>query len=314
MTEAAQPSFFDDEPVGDFPDAGGVRFGTSSFSSTDWIGPFYPRGLRPADFLRYYCTQFSTVEIDATYYHVPPASTVESWVRKTPESFLIAAKFPRGIVHAGTGVEPEPDRVLQPDDTYAERDEFLQVMSRLGQRLGPLVLQFPRFPAQSFGGASGFRDRLDRFLEELPSGFQIAVEIRNADWLDESFARLVHKHKAVPVLVDRAHMPHGAAVFDLLHADRAPFAYIRLLGDRPRIEKITRTFDREVLDWSEHLERWAELLLRLSRRQVPTFVFANNHFAGHAPATIRRLAKRYDAARRPGAEASDPDTSPRRQP
>lgn len=310
MTDASQPSFFDDEPAGVDLDVGGVRFGTSSFSSTDWVGPFYPRGMKPADFLRFYATRFSTVEIDATYYHVPPASTVDGWGRKTPETFTIAAKFPRGIVHAGAGIEPDPERVLTPDATYPERDEFLQVMSRLGKRLGPLVLQLPRFAPRSLGGATGFRERLDRFLEDLPTGFRIAVEIRNAEWLDESFAQLLHKHQAVPVLVDRVHMPHGAAVFDLLHADRAAFAYIRLLGDRPRIEKITRTFDHEVLDWDEHLERWVEVLLRLSQRQVPTFVFANNHFAGHAPATIRRLAKRYDAARRRHSGSDDP--SPRR--
>jgi uncharacterized protein YecE (DUF72 family) len=312
MTDASQPSFFDDDPPGDFPDADGVRFGTSSFSSTDWVGPFYPRGLKPSDFLRFYATRFSTVEIDATYYHVPAASTVDSWVRKTPESFTIAAKFPRGIVHAGAGIEPDPERILTPDATYAERDEFLQVMGRLGKRLGPLLLQFPRFAPTSLGGAAGFRERLDRFLGDLPPGFQIAVEIRNPEWLDESFAQLLHKHGATPVLVDRAGMPHGAAVFDLLHPDRGRLAYIRLLGDRHRIEKITTTFDHEVLDWSEHLERWADLLVRLSHRRIPTFVFANNHFAGHAPATIRRLATRYDAARMRKAESPDPDISPRR--
>ena len=290
MGQAEQPSFFD-EPAGSTPDHGSLRFGTSSFSSADWVGPFYPRGLKPASFLKFYATQFSTVEIDATYYHVPSPTTVDGWARKTPENFIIAAKFPRNIVHGGTGVEPDPSRVLMPDSTYEERDEFLQVMSRLGARLGPLLLQFPRFQSEAIGGASGFRDRLERFLEDFPDSFQLAVEVRNADWLDESFAKLLHKHNAAPVLVDRAHMPHGEAVSNLLHVDQAPFAYIRLLGDRARIEKITTTWDREVIDWSSNLERWAALLKRLAQRNAPAYVFANNHYAGHGPSTIRRLAK-----------------------
>jgi uncharacterized protein YecE (DUF72 family) len=242
----------------------------------------------------------------ASGYATPAPTTVDGWARKTPESFTIAAKFPRSIVHGGAGTEPNPATVLQPDATYRERDEFLQVMSRLGKRLGPLLLQFPRFPPDSMGGAAGFRDRLDRFLEDLPDSFQIAVETRNAEWLDESFAQLLHKHNAVPVLVDRVRMPHGAAVCDLLRADQAPFAYVRLLGDRARIEQITTTWDREVIDWAANLQRWAELLVRLAQRNTPTFVFANNHYAGHGPTTIRRLATMVrEAHHHDGPDASD---------
>ena len=296
MGHAEQPSFFD-EPAGSSCDQGSLRFGTSSFSSTDWVGPFYPRRLKPAAFLKYYATQFSTVEIDATYYHIPAPSTVDAWVHKTPESFTIAAKFPRSIVHGGASAEPDANRVLQPDVTYPERDAFLEVMSRLGKRLGPLLLQFPHFHSESIGGAGGFRERLDRFLEDFPASFQIAVEVRNAEWLDETFAKLLHRHGATPVLVDRVRMPHGAAVSHLLQADKAAFGYIRLLGDRGRIEQITTTWDREVIDWGAHLERWAEYLARLAQRNTPTFVFANNHYAGHGPSTIRRLAKLVRAKR-----------------
>jgi uncharacterized protein YecE (DUF72 family) len=54
-----------------------VRIGTSSFSETDWVGPFYPKGTRPADFLSYYATKYRTVAIDATYYAIPARRTVE---------------------------------------------------------------------------------------------------------------------------------------------------------------------------------------------------------------------------------------------
>jgi Protein of unknown function DUF72 len=45
--------------------------GTSSWSEKSWLGPFYPPGSKPADYLTHYATQFTTVERDATYYRVP---------------------------------------------------------------------------------------------------------------------------------------------------------------------------------------------------------------------------------------------------
>jgi len=43
-----------------------ILLGTSSFTSTGWLGSFYPKGLRPADYLSYYAHHFDTVEIDST--------------------------------------------------------------------------------------------------------------------------------------------------------------------------------------------------------------------------------------------------------
>jgi uncharacterized protein YecE (DUF72 family) len=287
-----QPGFFDSDPL---PGPSRVRFGTSSFSAAEWVGTFYPRGTRPGDFLRHYATQFDTVEVDATYYHVPAPETVDAWVAKTPPHFALAAKFPRSIVHGGEGPEPDPTRLLTPDFTYAERDTFLEVMSRLGARCGPLVLQFPHFSPLVFRERGAFCDRLEAFLADLPREFAYAVEIRNPYWLDAEFAALCRRRQAALVLVDRAGMPHGADVAAQFDPCTAPFAYLRLLGDRQRIERITTRWEREVIDHRESLGRWAALLTQLAERTT-VFVFANNHYAGHAPTTIRRLQQLVRAA------------------
>ncbi len=72
-----------------------IRIGTSSFTATGWQGSFYPKGLRPADYLGYYAQHFDTVEIDSTFYATPNVSVVRSWNAKTPEGFLFAAKVPQ---------------------------------------------------------------------------------------------------------------------------------------------------------------------------------------------------------------------------
>jgi uncharacterized protein YecE (DUF72 family) len=76
------------------------RIGTSSFTAAGWPGTFYPAGMQPRDFLTYYATKFSTVEIDSTFYRAPSRSTVAGWAAKTPENFLIAAKVPQHRVGA----------------------------------------------------------------------------------------------------------------------------------------------------------------------------------------------------------------------
>lgn len=280
-----------------------IRLGTSSFSSQDWVGPFYPPGTKPAEFLREYATRFDTVEIDATYYAVPAARVVEGWARKTPAGFLIAAKFPRDIVHAGEGRTPAPERVLDPDTTYPVRDAFLGVMQKLGPRLGPLVIQFPFFHSRLFPDAALFFERLDRFLGDLPSGFTYAVEVRNPDWIGKPFADLCRKHEASLVLVDQAWMPHGDEVAGRLDPVTGRVCYVRLLGDRQEIERITRTWGAEVIDRGDRLRRWAGFLADMLKREVPTVVYVNNHYAGHAPATAMRLRELFlEAARERGLE------------
>lgn len=266
-----------------------VRYGCSSFSSDDWVGPFYPEGTRPADYLRHYATQFDTVEIDATYYAVPKATVVDGWRDKTPEGFLISAKFPRSIVHGGDGPLPDGSRVLVPEETYHERDAFLKVMSRLGDRLGPLVLQFPYFGAAAFASEKVFTARLDQFLGDLPKDFEYAVEVRNKTWFSASMARMLRSHSVSMVLVDQAWMPHADEVMDRFDPITGPRCYIRLLGDRKEIESITESWGEEVLDRRQRLNRWAVVLERMVQRGTPTLVYVNNHYAGHAPATVRRL-------------------------
>jgi uncharacterized protein YecE (DUF72 family) len=266
-----------------------IKIGTSSFSETDWIGPFYPPGTKPADFLSYYAKKFKTVEIDATYYAIPSRRTVDGWRNKTPDDFLISAKFPRSIVHGGKAAKPDPDVILVPEATYSARDKFLEVMNRLGDRLGPLVLQFPYLSKAVFKSVDIFLERLDKFLSDLPDGFRYAVEIRNRNWLSESFADMLREHGTALVLVDQAWMPHGDEVEKKFDPVTTDFVYIRLLGDRKEIEAITKTWDKEVIDRGESLERWSELISRLVKREVETLIYVNNHYTGHAPTTSERL-------------------------
>ncbi|KPL07909.1 hypothetical protein AMJ86_02475 [bacterium SM23_57] len=268
-----------------------IRIGTSSFSEKDWVGPFYPEGTNTSDFIKLYSQRYTTVEIDSTYYAIPGQRTIDNWVSKTPDDFLFTAKFPRSIVHGGDGPQPDPKVILNPDKTYPDRDRFLEVMSGLGPRLGPYVIQFPYFNKKVFPSKYEFFDRLNAFLDDLPINYRYAVEIRNKWWLTEEFTLILRRYNVALVLVDQAWMPHGDEVMRKLDPVTSDFVYIRLLGDRKEIEAITENWDKEVIDRGDRLERWVKLIAKFTAQEIPTLTYANNHYAGHAPSTVDRLQK-----------------------
>lgn len=274
----------------------GLHHGTSSWSEKSWVGCFYPPGTKPGGMLTYYASRFATVEADNTYYRVPPRAMVRGWREKTPSGFRIAAKFPRSIVHAGAGEKPDASKVLLHEHVGVEVDAFLGAMSELGDRAGPLVLQFPYFNQTAFRSADEFLARLDAFLARLPRDFRYGVEVRNKNWVGAPLLDMLRAHRAAFVLVDLVYMPHPAELaqrFDLVTTD---FSYVRLIGDRKAVEERTETFDRIVLDQSASLDRWAAYLRDLVTR-IDVYTYANNHYAGHGPATIADLVGRIEAQR-----------------
>lgn len=272
-----------------------VRIGTSSFSSTDWVGPFYPEKTPAAGFLSYYSSRFGTVEIDSTYYAIPSKQTVLGWKNKTPDEFIFAAKFPRTIVHAGKTSQPDSLKLLQPDFTYKYRDKFLETISELGEKLGPLLLQFPYFSKNVFKLPEQFFDRLNLFLDNLPSNFRYAVEIRNRQWLTREFTDILRARGVALAFVDHAWMPHADEIDSSIDPVTTDFSYIRLIGDRTEIESLTKTWEKEVINRDERLRRWAKILEKMTGQNQLTFVYINNHYAGHAPATARKLWDIYRA-------------------
>jgi uncharacterized protein YecE (DUF72 family) len=249
-----------------------LRIGTSSFSAEGWVGPFYPRGTQPRDFLSYYATKFDTVEVDSTFYGTPSIATVQGWSKKSPKGFVFAAKVPRVITH---------DKVLV--DCDAEFNQFIEVMDNLGDKLGPLLLQFSFFNTSVFPGVNDFLARLRPFLKNLPKDHQFAVEIRNKHWLVPQFIETLREHRVALALIDQSWMPRPREWFEKLDPITADFTYVRWLGDRKAIEEQTKVWNKLVVDRSAELQEWANMLGKL---KVPIYVYANNHYAGYSPETV----------------------------
>ena len=255
-----------------------LHLGTSSFSDPSWVGPFYPAGTKPAEFLAVYGRRYETVEIDATFYRIPSPAQVRSWASKVPDGFLIAAKVPQVVTHEKQLLDAEEDLA-----------QFLEAMSEAGGKLGPLLFQFPFFRREVFASAEAFLERLAPVLASLPRDRRFAVEIRNQAWVTERFLSLLREHGVAFALIDYPGMPSVEQLFRGPDPITADFTYVRWLGDRYAIEAKTDTWERLIVDRGAEMERWVPALAAILERNIEVFGYFNNHYAGHAPGSIALL-------------------------
>ncbi len=239
---------------------GAIVLGTSGWDYPEWVGPFYPR-RGASDRLRFYAKQFDIVEVDSTFYRLPPPSVAASWVRRTPSRFRFAAKFPRTITH---------EQRLRGTD--AELARFLAVLAPLREagRLVAALLQLP--PSLRFEP-----EPVRAFYERLPRELPVAVEFRERSWLvPESYA-LLREFGLANVVVDGPHLPPALEV-------TAPFAYVRWHGRGTPLWYDYRYSAAELAEWGPRVRALAE-------RTEAVYGFFNNHFRGDAALNCRSLAE-----------------------
>ena len=261
-----------------------IFLGTSSFTASGWEGSFYPKKLRSSDYLSYYADRFQTVEVDSTFYACPTPRTVSNWAARTPANFVFSVKVPQTITH---------EKVLV--DCTPELTEFLKTMDILGPKLGPMVFQFPAFDRWKFPSQKHFLDILVPFLSKLPRDRKFAIEVRNRDWLDATLANVLREHQNALVLQDISSKPVLSQLETRFDRITANWTYIRWLGDRKAIEKLTTTWNKPVVDRTQELTTWVDYCYEIRKRGVVIYGYANNHYAGHGPATIAQFINLWNA-------------------
>jgi uncharacterized protein YecE (DUF72 family) len=157
----------------------------------------------------------------------------------------------------------------------------------LGDRLGPLLLQFPYFNKNAFASREPFEKLLRPFLKTLPKDFRFALEIRNKNWISWDFLELLREHSVAFALVAQAWMPSVDTLAKALDLVTADFCYARFIGDRKGIESKTQKWDRLIEDKTDEMKVWAAELKKITRAGVKTYAFFNNHYAGFAPGSVK---------------------------
>jgi len=143
-----------------------ILIGTQGWNYAAWVGPLYPPGTRPSEFLSTYARAFRAVEVDSTFYAVPDARAVRAWAERTPPEFTFALKMPKEVTHER--------RLRDADDAV---HGFLDRARQLGSKLGPILLQMsPDFGPDELPA-------IETFLPTLPSDLRFAIELRQSRWM-----------------------------------------------------------------------------------------------------------------------------------
>jgi uncharacterized protein YecE (DUF72 family) len=232
--------------------------GLSGYSYKAWQGPgrFYPAGLKPAAFLSYYASRYSTVELDGLWYRLPTGKAVQAWLDQTPGGFLFTPKAHRQITHI---------RRLKPEGwpTLTAMIDRLEPL-RQAQKLGPVLLQLPPTLHRD-------DDRLAAFLRSLPAGQRWAMEFRHESWHEAPVEGLLRDHGVAWAAVETDEHP-------ALDRNTADFRYVRL---------------RKGAYEPEELQRWAARFQEMIQGGQNCFVFCKHEDEGSpwqwADEILRRL-------------------------
>jgi uncharacterized protein YecE (DUF72 family) len=226
-----------------------VRIGTSGYNYPEWKGSFYPADMKPARMLPYYAEHFSTVEINATFYRMPTATTIDGWAKAVPEAFTFVLKAPQRITHFS--------RLKNVDDPLRF---FCDTAGRLRARLGPLFFQLPPNFKKDVS-------RLGDVLVQLPADRRAAFEFRHPSWFDdEVYARLRSRNAALCIADTEEGSTPAVATAD--------WGYLRL---------------RAVDYTDTQLADWVATIQRIGAAWSDAFVFFKHEERGTGPALAKRF-------------------------
>jgi uncharacterized protein YecE (DUF72 family) len=269
-----------------------VRVGCQGWNYEDWVtGPgeriFYPHGTRASEMLEVYARVFETVEVDSTFYAIPPASVLDGWMKRTPPGFTFSLKLPREITH---------EHALGAAAT-ALVEEFCERARVLKERLACVLIQLP--PQFDLNKEHGLA--LRSFLPRLPRDIRFSIEFRTSGWLKQSVFDFLAEHNVSVALVEGQWLAPEDNWRLAEHAT-ADFTYIRWMGAR----NLTR-FDIVQRPQEESLSQWGEMIASLTQRVSQVYAYFSNFYEGHAPASANKLKRLLG---QPVIEAADLEDQP----
>ncbi len=233
---------------------GKAYVGTSGWHYKHWVGTFYPEKTKPEAFMAFYEQSFRTVELNNSFYHIPPAKTFESWAKSTPQDFLFSVKANRYITHV---------KKLKSSDTLPY---FLLQVDALENKLGPILFQLP--PNWQYN-----EERFQSFLKELPKGYRYTFEFRNPSWYNEKVFELLKQHNIAFCIYELGHHESPVQV-------TADFVYVRLHGPG---EKYQGSYDTTTLQlWADRCKEW-------QKKNLDVFIYFDNDQNGYAPHNANKL-------------------------
>ena len=216
------------------PQAPSIYIGCSVWTDRSFVGKVYPQGTPTKDFLKVYCQQFNTVELNTTFYSIPSATKVLKWKEAATPGFQFCPKVAQHISHR--------------NDLHTQKrllDTFIEAVLHFEEKLGMTFLQLPPYFQPSHMPA------LQQLLAHVPQGFPLAVELRHSAWFSDKVAQqelfaFLQAQGIAAVITD------VAGRRDVLHQTlTTSCAFIRFVGNDLHPTDYTR-----IDAWVARLQQW----------------------------------------------------------
>ena len=278
-----------------------IRFGTCSWKYDSWKGIIYP-DKDNINYLIEYSKHYSTVEIDQWFWSLFPPNkavlpdkiVVKDYKDSVPKDFLFTIKVPNSITltHFYNRNKKEP-LIVNPYFLSGNLfEEFLDTLNPIINNIGCLIFQFEYLNKQKMSSLNLFQEKIYEFHSSLPKDIPlIGIEIRNPNYLSNSYFEVIKKLNISNVFLEGYFMPPVIEVYNKYKKYLKNLTVLRLHGpDRKGIEKISNeNWNKIYIDREEEIKSIVEMIKDLEKNEVDLFVNVNNHFEGSAPLTIERI-------------------------
>lgn len=269
-----------------------VLLGTSGYSYRDWLGPFYPSGLKPGEMLTYYAGQFPAVEINTSYYGIPTPRATAKWAAQVPLGFEFVVKAHRDMTHA---------EAFQPE-AFQQFREAVEPL-RNARMLGAVLAQFP----WKFGPTPQNEQYLETLRAEL-ADVPVVVEFRHADWAVARTFDLLRDLELAYCCVDE---PRFKTLMPPIATTTSKLAYVRFHGRNEEQWWKGDATQRYSYRYTEsELAEWTPKLEQLADTAEKAYVFFNNHNVGNAGQNAKQLALLIEQTLPQLQVAQPPETTP----
>ena len=292
-----------------------VRTGIAGWIDKSLIdsGLFYPMHAKSSEErLNFYASEFSLVEVDSTYYGMPKKENSDLWVARTPQGFTFDVKsfslftnHPTKPAALPKDIRDElPDKLREKSTIYVEQmpDELLDVSwerfrealepLRAAGRLGAVFFQFPPWFLPSSRSLAYVEQ-----VQERMFGFQVAVEFRKPEWLDDrhrdgtlAFLRT----RDIPYVAVDVPPGHATSMPSVHDVTSSKLAVVRFHGRNHETWDLKGAppnlrFRYEYSD--QELSEWVPKIKEMERSAKEVHAVMNNNYSNYSVKNAKQLEK-----------------------
>jgi len=262
-----------------------LRIGTAGWSYPKgegrWAGIFYPKGTR--DELGYYSRRFNVVEVNVSFYRPLSPRMVESWVKRTPESFEFTVKLYQKFTHPKMYAETQG---ASEPATQKDVEQFKRGLDPLmkAKKFGCLLAQFPPSFKKDVATLGYLQELLESFKD-----YPVVVELRHGSWRRiPDVLNLLNTYRASWVWIDE---PKFTTSVKQSFEPVGPIYYLRLHGRNREMwwKKEAGEHRYDYLYSETELQAFSQAIQANADRVKKVYVIANNHYRAKAAVNAIQL-------------------------